>query len=60
MMLKIKGTPERRRNTTLYLFPSDVDVLKQLAKRYKTTVSKIVEAMIDQYGNKLLEEGEEK
>lgn len=54
-MLDIDRTP-RRKPHSYTLLPSSIDRVKELAKVYDTTASRIVEALITQYGPKLMEQ----
>lgn len=55
-MLQIEKEEERRRANSYYLKPSTVDLLKEIARCYDTTASKVLEAMVVQFGPKILED----
>jgi hypothetical protein len=58
-MLEIDKTP-RRKPHSYTLLPSTIDRVKELATHYDTSASRIVEALITQYGPKLLEQAKRK
>ena len=54
-MLKIRPEQEKRKPCSFYLADSDVEKLKDIAKKHKTTVSKVIEGLLDTYGLQLEE-----
>lgn len=57
-MLKVDRYRERRVTRSFSMLAETIDLLEDMADAYKTNASRVIEAMVQQYGQALIEQAE--